>query len=136
MQWMRLHLVAGALSLMASPALAQEYQPYPSPRITPEQWAAYGEIVRQRHGTTAELYKDKKLVAFSDQRTRTYWVFTLKGHPAHPAWITCQIYEEGGLIRMRQIGYFAGSEDEFTKLFLEYQKRNEELKEEVERRNQ
>ena len=136
MQWMRLHLVAVALWLMASPALAQEYQPYPSPRITPEQWATYGEKVRQNHGATAEIFKDKKLVAFSDLSTRTFWVFTLKDHPAHPAWITRQLYEEGGLVRVRQIGYFAGSEDEFAKLFHEYQQRSELLKEEVERRNQ
>ncbi len=135
MHWVKLHLVAGTLWLMASPALAQEYQPYPTPRITPEQWAKYGEEVRQNHGATVELFKDKKLVAFSDLRTRTFWVFTLKDHPAHPAWITRQMYEEGGLVHVRQIGYFAGSEEEFAKLFLEYQKRNEELKEDVERRN-
>jgi hypothetical protein len=128
-------LIALALGLSAIPALAQEYQPYPSPRITPEQWAKYGETVRQYHGASVELFKDKQLVAFSDQRTRTFWVFTLKDHPAHPAWITRQMYEEGGVVRVRQIGYFAGSEEEFAKLFSEYQKRNEELKEDVERRN-
>jgi len=133
---MRLHLVAVALWLMASPALAQEYQPYPTPRITAEQWAKYGEKVRQNHGATAEIFKDKKLVAFSDESTRTFWIFTLKNHPAHPAWITRQLFEEGGQVRVRQIGYFAGSEDEFAKLFHEYQQRNELLKEDVERRNQ
>ena len=136
MQCMRLHLVTAALWLMASPVLAQEYQPYPTPRITPEQWAKYGEEVQQKHGATAEIFKDEKLVAFSDPRTRTFWIFTLKDHPAHPAWITRQLYEEGGLVRVRQIGYFAGSEDEFAKLFHEYQQRNELLKEDVERRNQ
>ena len=135
MRFFRSYLVAGALSLIASLALAQDYQPYPTPQITPEQWAAYGETVRQHHGATLEVFKDKKLIAFSDQGTRTFWVFTLKDHPAHPAWITRQMYEEGGLVRVRQIGYFAGSEEEFAKLFLEYQQRNEELKEDVERRN-
>ena len=132
---LKLALVA-ALCLMASPLLAQKYQPYPSPRITPEQWAKYGEKVRQNHGATAEIFKDKKLVAFSDESTRTFWIFTLKNHPAHPAWITRQLFEEGGQVRVRQIGYFAGSEDEFAKLFHEYQQRNELLKEDVERRNQ
>ena len=136
MRWLKLHLITGGLCLMAGQALAQEYQPYPTPSITPEQWAKYGETVRQQHGASLELFKDKQLVAFSDLRTRTFWVFTLKDHPAHPAWITRQMYEEGGLVRVRQIGYFAGSEEEFAKLFLEYQKRNEELKESVERRNQ
>jgi hypothetical protein len=128
--------IALSSALSAISAFAQEYQPYPSPRITPEQWAKYGESVRQYHGASLELFKEKQLVAFSDQRSRTFWVFTLKDHPAHPAWITRQMYEEGGLVRVRQIGYFAGSEEEFAKLFSEYQKRNEELKEDVERRNQ
>lgn len=132
---LNLRLIGGALALLATAALAQEYQPYPTPRITPEQWARYGEEVRAYHGDSIEVFKDKKLVAFSDMRTRTFWVFTMKDHPAHPAWVTRQMYEEGGQVRVRQIGYFAGKEEEFAKLFAEYQKRNEELKDDVERRN-
>lgn len=135
MRSLSLPLVAGALCLLAASAVAQEYQPYPTPQITPEQWARYGETVRQMHGDSLELFKDKKLIAFADMRTRTFWLFTLKDHPAHPAWITRQMYEEGGQVRVRQIGYFAGKEEEFAKLFTEYLKRNEELKEDVERRN-
>ena len=45
---------AALLLLMAAPALAQEYQPYPEPNITPEQYAAYAEEVRQWHGATAD----------------------------------------------------------------------------------
>lgn len=135
MQCMKLYLFAVALWLMASPAVAQEFEPYPSPRITPDQWATYGEQVRQNHGATVEIFKDKNLIAFSDPSTRTFWIFTLKDHPAHPAWITRQLYDEGGQVRVRQIGYFAGSEEEFAKLFHEYQQRNELLKEDVERRN-
>lgn len=136
MQALKRHLATGALWLMAATALAQEYQPYPAPRITLEQWAKYGEEVRLNHGDTLEVFKDRKLFAFTDRRTRTFWVFTLKDHPAHPAFITRQMYEEEGVVRIRQIGYFAGSEEEFAKLFVEYQKRNEELKEDVQRRNQ
>ncbi len=132
---LKLNLVAGALCLMAASAVAQDYQPYPSPQITQEQWARYGETVRQTHGATLEVFKDKQLIAFADMRTRTFWLFTLKDHPAHPAWITRQMYEEDGQVRVRQIGYFAGKEEEFAKLFAEYLKRNEELKEDVERRN-
>ncbi len=135
MHWLNLPFVAGILWLMTATALAQEYQPYPSPRITQEQWARYGEQVRQNHGASLEVFEDKQLIGFSDERTLTYWVFTLKKHPAHPALITRQVYEEGGQIRVRQIGYFAGSEEEFAQLFREYQLRNEELKAAVERRN-
>jgi len=136
MHWVKLLLVSGVLWLIANAAIAQEYQPYPSPKVTPEQCAKYAEEVRQLHGASLEIFKDKQLFAFSDLRTRTFWIFTMKDHPAHPAWITRQMYEEGGVVRIRQIGYFAGSEEEFAKLFREYQERNEQLKEEVERRNQ
>ncbi len=136
MQRFQSSLVAGALWLIATTALAQEYQPYPAPQITPEQWAKYGAEVRLYHGDSLEVFKDKQLIAFTDRRTRTFWVFTMKDHPAHPALITRQMYEEEGVVRIRQIGYFAGSEEEFAKLFVEYQKRNEELKDEVQRRNQ
>ena len=115
--------------------LAQEFQPYPAPQISVEQWTKYAEEVRQYHQATAEIYKDKQLVVFSDQRTRTFWVFTLKDHPAHPAWITRQMFEDGGQVRVRQIGFFAGSEPAFAKLFREYQERNEQLREDVEKRN-
>lgn len=130
----KLALVA-ALCLLAVPATAQDYQPYPTPRITQDQWARYGESVRQMHGDSLEVFKDKQLIAFSDLDNRTFWLFTMKEHPAHPAWITRQMYEEGGVVRVRQIGYFAGKEEEFAKLFAEYLKRNEELKKDVERRN-
>jgi hypothetical protein len=135
MHWLKPLFVTATLWLIAAPAFAQEYQPYPSPRITPEQWARYGEQVRQNHGSSLEVFEDKQLIAFSDAPTRTFWVFTLKKHPAHPAWITRQMYEEDSQVRVRQIGYFAGSEDAFARLFQEYLLRNEELKADVARRN-
>jgi hypothetical protein len=117
-------------------ALAQEYQPYPTPKITAEQWKSYAAQVRQNFEPTAEVLKGKNLVAFSDMRTRTFYIFTTKDHPAHPAWITRQMFEEGGQVHVRQIGYFAGSEEEFAKLFRDYQQRNQQLQDEVNRRNQ
>ncbi|MGH8249769.1 MAG: hypothetical protein ACREVI_03565 [Steroidobacteraceae bacterium] len=123
------------LGVLAMAAQAQELEPYPAPKITVEQWTTYADEVRQRHQASAQIYRDKQLVAFSDQRTRTFWVFTLKDHPAHPAWLTRQMFEEGGQVRVRQIGYFAGSEAEFARLFAEYQERNEQLREDVEERN-
>lgn len=92
--------------------------------------------MRQNYGSTAEILKGQHLIAFSDLRTRTFYIFTTKDHPAHPAWITRQMVEEGGQVNVRQIGYFAGSEAEFDKLFREYQGRNEQLMEDVQRRNQ
>ncbi len=120
----------------AAPACAQEFQPYPTPMITVEQWKNYAAQVRQALEPTAEVLKGMNLIAFSDMRARTFYIFTTKDHPAHPAWITRQMFEEGGQVRVRQIGYFAGSEVEFAKLFRDYQDRNQQLQEEVQRRNQ
>jgi hypothetical protein len=131
---MRTTTLALAVCLV-TPALAQEYQPYPTPRITAEQWARYAQEVRQNHQSSADILKEENVIVFSDPRTRTFWIFTTKDHPAHPAWVTRQLVEEGGQVRVRQIGYFAGDEEAFAKLFREYQERNEQLAEDVQRRN-
>ena len=128
-------IVAGA-GLPAGRAHSQELQPYPAPQITPQQWAHYAELVRQAHGATADVIKEENVIVFSDLRTRTFWVFTTKDHPAHPAWITRQMYEQDGKVNVRQIGYFAGSEPQFARLFRYYQERNAQLMEDVARRNQ
>jgi len=127
--------LALAAVLAATPAIAQEFQPYPTPQITREQWAQYAEQIRQTYLASAEILAGQNQVAFSDMRTRTFWIFTTKDHPAHPAWITRQMVEEGGQVHVRQIGYFAGSEPEFAKLFRFYQERNAQLMEDVARRN-
>ncbi|MEX0733557.1 MAG: hypothetical protein WD944_12515 [Steroidobacteraceae bacterium] len=132
------HVATTLLATLAlgAPVRAQEFQPYPTPRITVEQWTSYLATVRANLEPTAEIYPEKHVVIFSDQRSRTFYIFTTKDHPAHPAWITRQIVEEGGEVSVRQIGYFAGSEERFAKLFSKYQKMNEELREDVLRRNQ
>jgi hypothetical protein len=125
-----------AALMSAAPALAQEFQPYPQPQITVEQWQAYLVTVRERFAASAEFYKDMDLVVFSDPETRSFYIFTTKNHPAYPAWITRQLVEEGGQVHVRQIGFFAGKQEPFDKLFREYLQRNDELVKEVEKRNQ
>lgn len=120
----------------AAPALAQEFQPYPQPKITVDQWKAYLAKVRELHEASAEIFRDQGIVAFTDPENLTFYIFTTKDHPAHPAWITRQIVEEGGQVHVRQIGYFAGKQEPFDKLFREYQLRNDDLVKEVEKRNQ
>lgn len=129
-------LAALALLLAGAPAFAQEFQPYPEPKITPEQFARYAEEVRQLHGFTADIVREDNVIVFSDERSRTFWVFTTKDNPAHPAWVTRQLVEENGQVRVRQIGYYAGSEPAFAKLFKAFQDRNAKLMEDVARRNQ
>ncbi|HEU4516673.1 MAG TPA: hypothetical protein VFR77_05165 [Steroidobacteraceae bacterium] len=126
--------VAGGL--LAGQSGAQEYQPYPAPQVSAEQFTRYAEQVRQNFGATAEFVKEEKVIVFSDLRSRTFWVFTTRDHPAHPAWITRQMFEEKGQVNVRQIGYFAGAEREFAKMFRSYQERNAQLMEDVQRRNQ
>ena len=131
---MKLPVLLAAIAL-ATPASAQEFQPYPQPKITVDQWKAYLEKVRELHEASAEIFKDKAIVVFSDPETRTFYIFTTKNHPAHPAWITRQVVEEGGQVHVRQIGFFAGKQEPFDKLFREYLQRNDELVKEVEERN-
>ena len=122
--------------LLAGAVVSQEFQPYAAPQVSADQFARYAEQVRQAHGATAQVVKEENVIVFADQRARTFWVFTTKDHPAHPAWITRQMVEENGQVNVRQIGYFAGSEPEFAKLFRSYQERNAKLMEDVARRNQ
>ena len=69
----KLPACSGVLAmLLAGPAVAQDFQPYPEPRITAEQYARYADQVLQAHGYSTEILKDQKLIAFSDQRTRTF----------------------------------------------------------------
>lgn len=131
-----MRLLATLLAVTWTSALAQEYQPYPSPRVTVEQWAQYLKLVEANFGSNVEVFREKKIVVFMDAATRTHYIFTTKGHPAHPAWITRQIVEEGGQVNVRQIGYFAGEEEPFAKLFAEYQQMNQQLRDSVQRRNQ
>jgi hypothetical protein len=136
---MRSALLAALLLVALWPdaaARAQEFEPYPSPRITVDQWQKYLLEVRSRHEASLEIYKDKNVVVFSDPTTRTFYIFTTKDNPAHPAWITRQIVEQGGKVNVRQIGYFAGAQEPFDRVFSEYLQLNEQLKHEVEQRNQ
>lgn len=119
----------------APPAAAQEYQPYPSPRITVDQWQRYLQAVRKNHEASAEIYKDQHIAGFTDEATRTFYIFTTRGHAAHPAWITRQVVEIDGKVQVRQIGYFAGDEEPFAALFSEYLQRNDRLLEDIQRRN-
>ncbi len=134
--YIRFAAAALLAAAVAGAAAAQDFQPYPQPKVTPEQFASYAEEVRQLHGFTADIVREDNVIVFSDERSRTFWVFTTKDNPAHPAWITRQMVEDNGQVRVRQIGYYAGSEPAFAKLFKAYQDRNAKLMEDVARRNQ
>jgi hypothetical protein len=119
---------------VAASAAAQEYKPYPRPRITPEQWRQYfGEVVSKHAASRRELATER-LVIFENTTEYTTYVFTLPGHAAHPAWVTRQLVEDDKGVNVRQIGYFAGEEEPFSRLFREYQQRSAKIREDLKRK--
>jgi hypothetical protein len=121
---------------MSWPLLAQEFRPFPTPRISPAQWQNYLDEVSEKHGPTREAAPTEKLVVFHNRAAFTTYVFTETGHPAHPAWITRQVVQEGGSVNVRQIGYFAGDEPPFAALFRAYLQVNQRMREEFERKGE
>jgi hypothetical protein len=99
---------------------AQEFRPHPQARITAAQWQAYFDEVKAKHGATRQPFDAGHLVLFNDAASLMSWVFTTPGHPAHPAWVTRQPVTDGASVKIRQIGFYAGDEAEFRKLFAAY----------------
>jgi hypothetical protein len=125
------NLLALLLSLVPLAMHAQEFKPYPRANITLEQWLAYYEEVRAKHGNDAQDIDAEKLVVYQDQKSATSYTFTKPSHPAHPAWITRQVREKDGKLGISQIGYFAGTQEPFAKLFRAYQQSNDRIRENV-----
>ena len=114
---------ARKLAIVACAALAagaQEFRPHPQARITPAQWQAYFDEVKAKHGGTEQRFAAEHLVLYNDSKSLMSWAFTTPGHPAHPAWITRQPVTDGNQVKIRQIGFYAGDEEAFRKLFATY----------------
>jgi hypothetical protein len=101
-------------------AAAQEFRPHAQARITAAQWQAYYDEVRGRHGRTEQRFEKEHLVLFNDAKSLMSWAFTMPGHPAHPAWVTRQPVTDGNHVKIRQIGFYAGDEQAFRRLFATY----------------
>lgn len=91
-------------------------------------------LVKSRLETTEQAFPELQLIVFTDYATRTQYTFTASGHPAHPAWITRQVVDEGGKVNVRQIGYFAGSEEHFAELFRTYLKLHAQMQKDLHKR--
>jgi hypothetical protein len=114
---------AGMLAIVACAtfaASAQEFRPHPQARISVAQWQAYFDEVKAKHGGTEQQFKAEHLVLYSDKQSLMSWAFTTPGHPAHPAWVTRQPVTDGNHVKIRQIGFYAGDEQAFRKLFATY----------------
>ena len=101
-------------------AAAQDFRPHPQAHITPAQWQAYYDEVRAKHQATEQPFAAERLVLFNDPKSLMSWAFTLPGHPAYPAWVTRQPVTDGDNVKIRQIGFYAGDEQAFRKLFATY----------------
>lgn len=122
--------LAVATAQTVTPALAQAqkaqshaaiaFKPHPTANISEPQWAAYFTLVKAAHGKSMQRFPDLHLLVFEDG-AGAFYAFTQPGHPAHPAWITRKLVEKGGGLSMDQIGYFAGDEASFAKLYQQYQ---------------
>ncbi len=121
-------VVSVVLACLSAVSVAQEFKPHPRAGITAEQWQAYFDEVSARHGNDAQDIESEKLMVFFDRTSGTSYAFTKPGHAAHPAWVTRQVRERDGKVGVAQIGYFAGREDEFAKLFRAYQQLNERMR--------
>ncbi|HZZ93303.1 MAG TPA: hypothetical protein VFE23_12135 [Usitatibacter sp.] len=115
--------IARGLAILACAAIgahAQEFRPHAQARITPAQWQAYLDEVKSKHGGTEQQFREEHLVLYNDAKSLMSWAFTTPGHPAHPAWVTRQPVTDGNTVKIRQIGFYAGNEDAFRKLFATY----------------
>jgi len=109
--------IAAVVALFAPGAFGQDFQPFPSARISEVQWQSYYYKVEQAHGESVQRLPDQLVEIFRDPQSDISWVFTQLGHPAHPAWIARRTIGEGDSANIQQVGYFAGSEAPFAELF-------------------
>jgi hypothetical protein len=122
-----------ALLLTLNPVLAQEYKPFPEARITRAEWDQYFSDVSAKHASRRRDFVDQRLITF-DAPGPTSYAFTSEGHPAHPAWVTRKFVRQAdGAWTVEQIGYFAGAEAPFARLYRSYQELNAQMKAAIER---
>jgi hypothetical protein len=124
-------LLLGVAVLASITAAAAEvpFKPYEKPRISQEQWTKYRDMVRKEFGSTAQEQKEDKVVMYFDDTTRTQYIFTSPGNPAHPGAIARRIVRNAsGAVSIEQVGYFTGTEKEFAAWFAPYQRQNEQMR--------
>lgn len=114
---MRTYLCLIAPLLLAGTAGAQEFQPYPKPAISETEWQTYFIMVQSAHRDSEERIAEQHLLTFVDEARGIQWAFTTLGHPAHPGWIARRLVGEGSEQRIQQVGYYAGSEQDFELWF-------------------
>lgn len=131
---LRIPLLAALLCGSSTAAVAQEFKPYARANISVAQWQTYFNEVREKHGANVQDNQEQGLLIYTDLATSTLYAFTKPGHPAHPAWVTRRPEQRNDNVVIAQIGYFAGEEAPFARLFRDYLALNEKIKENLNRR--
>ena len=110
--------------------------PYPTTKITIEQWESFYIKTKTTLKHTEQIYHKQFMGIYIDTSTGTHYAFTLPGHTAHRAWIARRVVINNLGIDIQQIGYYVGEQAPFAELFEAYLELNEEIKEEIESRSQ
>ena len=113
-------LVTSAARSQSTSEADAEFSPYPDARITLAQWQDYRLRIDRKYQEFRVAYPEAGIENFNVPMMGII-AFTLPSHPAHPAIVTQQIEKAGTALGSRDIGYFAGDEREFQKLWLEYE---------------
>jgi len=109
------------LVLFSSPIFAVEVSPYKEPRVSVEEWNNYHKAIFKELEKWRKAYKLIDLEIFNDGVTRSSIGFTMSGHDAHPSWVTRYVEMTDGSVYIKVVGYYAGDEKAYRKLFQHYQ---------------
>lgn len=110
--------------LLSNLAWAGAIDPYAHGKVTPAQWQTYYKQVSTDSAAVQHAIPDEKLVTFSNDQAGRQYVFTQPGNPAHPAALAREIDVQDAKVSVKEVGYFAGDEAEFNKLFSAFSEHN------------
>ena len=130
MDFRRLPIAALLLILpllgIAQPAQAPVQPRFPQAQISMEQWQSYLDEVKAIPGVACAEAASHQFKCNSAAQ-QTMWVFTLKGHPAHPAVSRGVMVmrpatqaNQAATVGIDRSGYFAGKEDAFRSWMREF----------------
>ncbi len=113
--------LGGLLLLLSAEVWAIEFKPYPGTTITKEQWSEYHAQVVYAVKATRQDMAAQKLESYFDKDRGISVIFTRPGHAAHPAWVARRPVFGGDHLQLEMVGYYAGDQAAFRKLFAQYQ---------------
>jgi hypothetical protein len=120
-------VLGGLLLLVSAQVGAIEFKPYPGFAISKEQWSVYYEQVVDAAKETRQNMTAQKLEGYFDRDRGIAVIFTRPGHAAHPAWVARRPVLDGKQLQLEMVGYFAGDQAAFKKLFAEHQQQANQL---------